>query len=57
MIRAAVDRLRADAEAEAAREAGLHALLRQGLDALEAGRFERVDDVRAWLSARRPSPA
>lgn len=54
VVRAGLDRLREEAEAvEAAKEARFRALLQVGLDDLEAGRFERVDDVGAWLKTLR----
>ena len=34
---------------EARREARFWALIQEGLDDLEAGRYETVDDVGAWL--------
>ena len=52
VVRAGLDRLREVAEVEDAREARLTALLQEGLDDLDAGRFERVDDVREWLAGR-----
>ena len=34
---------------EAARVARFHALIQEGLDDLDAGRFEVVEDIGAWL--------
>ena len=53
VVRAGLDRLRADAEAdEAAKEARYEALLQEGLDDLDAGRFETINDVSEWLAGR-----
>lgn len=50
VIRAALDRLKADAEAEARKEARFAALMRSSIDQVTRGDVERVDDTRAWLN-------
>jgi putative addiction module CopG family antidote len=46
VVRAGLDLLRGD---DAARTVRYHALIQEGLDDLDAGRFEIVDDVDGWL--------
>lgn len=50
VLRAALERLQADADA--AREARYRALLDEGLADFADGRFEVVDDTKAWLDQR-----
>ncbi len=56
VVRAGLDRLRDDQRAEAAKIERFKGLVQEGLDDIEAGRFETVDDVGAWLDGlgRRP---
>jgi len=41
---------------DALRLARFHALIQEGLDDLDAGRFETVDDVGAWLDGLGRAP-
>jgi putative addiction module CopG family antidote len=54
VVQAGLDRLRED---EAGRTARFHALVQEGLDDLDAGRFEVVDDIGAWLKTLSDKPA
>lgn len=54
VVRAGLDLLRGE---DAARTARYHRLLQEGLDDLDAGRFEEVHDVDAWLKALSDKPA
>ncbi len=48
VIEEALERL-ANAQDDAAREARFDRLLQEGLDDLDAGRYETVTDTKAWL--------
>ncbi|WP_298745345.1 hypothetical protein [uncultured Brevundimonas sp.] len=49
VVAAALDRLADDAMIEADRETRYRRLIQEGLDDLDAGRYETVTDVKAWL--------
>jgi putative addiction module CopG family antidote len=57
VICAALDRLKADAEIEARKEARFAAMMKSSIEQVERGEVERVDDIRAWLDGlgRRPA--
>ena len=49
VVRAGLDRLRADAEQDAVRFARFHGAVQEGLEDLKVGRLETVDNIGAWL--------
>ncbi len=57
VLAAAVDLLQREQRREAAKVERFKALIQEGLDDLEAGRYEEVTDVKAWLDGLGPQPA
>jgi antitoxin ParD1/3/4 len=53
VLRAGLDLLREDAT----RTERFHGLVREGLDDLEAGRFETIDDIDGWLKSLNDPPS
>lgn len=50
VIRAGLESLKNERDAEAAKEARFATLIQEGLDQIERGEVVRVDDIRAWLN-------
>lgn len=49
VVAAALDRLADDAEIEAEKEARFQRLIQEGIDDLDAGRYETVTDLKAFF--------
>lgn len=59
VVRAGLRLLKGDADREQAKLERLRALVQEGLDDLDAGRYEVVEDASAWLDSlgRGPAPS